>query len=274
MNKVFNIQTNNEQCTIKAFVQTASSNQPVIARFRHSKQPNTVYYEHLQNISGKGYFYIRLPQSPEYGILEIESKNAFTMPKIPYEILPLNQKLDAFNYKNPLMKEAINFFQWFCEDFSVLSSRGSAFQSKGTGLFRIDVHDVLIHRIGNMAGKDSRSPARIGRDTKIMEIARKYFIGYTIPERFCILAHEFGHGFLNKKAESEFEADRASLDICLGLGYPRSAIKKVYIKVFTDTPNGHPTESNLKRWQLIKDYVDNFAKGDVYEDYYYSQEKR
>lgn len=261
-----NIQTNNQQCTLKVYVNTNFKDQPVVATFSHYKQPNTVYYKHLQNITGKGYFYIRLPQSPNYGILTLESKGSLNQPRIPYDILPLNQKLDAFNYKNVMLQEAINFFQWFCEDFSILSSGGSTYQSKNLN-FRIDVHDVLKHRT---TGQHSKSPARIGVQTKVIEVARKYFLDFSVPERFCILAHELGHGFLNVKMESEFEADRNALDICLGLGYPRSAIKKVFIKVFMDTQ----TEGNLKRWQLIKDYVDNFAKGDINDDYYYSNEKK
>ena len=269
MKKEFAIQTNNEQCTLKVHIQTNAKMQPVRAMFYHPKQSATVYYENVHRFSGRGYFFVRLPQSPKEGVLSIESPGMISMPNIPYEVMPLQQKLDAFDYKNPYIKEVVNFIQWFSEDFSLLSSRGSCFLSR-KGNFRIDVHDVLIYRGGKMAGKVSKSPARIGADTKITEVAKSHFINYSIPERATILFHELGHGYLNHDSQSEFEADRNALDIALGLGYPRSAIKKIFAKVFYSSP----TEGNLKRWEMIKSYIDNFAKGDLSDDYYYKEETR
>lgn len=275
MRKEFPIELNNQQCTVKLYIQTGMTKQPVRCIFKHQKQPDTVYYDHTQKVSGKGYFFIRLPQSPKVATVIIESPANVMFPtinaksKVPYEILPLQQKLDAFPYKNPYVKEFVNFAQWFAEDYSLLSSRGSVFASRKSN-FRIDIHEILIYRSGKLAGKQTTSPARIGVQTKIIEVANKYYRSYSIPEKFCILTHEFGHGYLNNKVENEFEADRNALNICLGLGYPRSAIKKVWIKIFLNAQ----TEENLKRWYMIRDYIDNFAKGDIYDDYYYSEEKR
>lgn len=263
----YDILTNCEQCTIKANFKTSVNNQPILVTFKHPTLNNTVYYRHLQKTSGVGYFFIRLPQSPEKGTLIFESQSPIYFPKTNFiQILPLRQKLDAFNYKDKKIKEFVNFAQWFCEDFENIDTTGSVYQSDGLN-YRIEIQKSLINTKTNQI---SKSPARIGVSNKIIEIANVYFINYTIPERFCILAHEFGHGYLNSKVESEFEADRNDLKLCLGLGYPRSEIKKVFIKVFLNSP----TDGNFKRWELIKDYINNFAKDDITDEYYYNHESK
>lgn len=265
MNRIIPISTNNEQCTIKAFIQASSLKQVFNCSFKHATQAKTEYYNNTQHITAKGYFYIRLPQSPEKGILTITSLGGFAMLKPELEFLPLNQKLEAFNYKNPLVKEFVNFAQVISEDFVLFSSNGTAIQSKNLN-FRVDIHKQLVNR---KTGKVSTTPARLV-DLSIIELASDYYVNYTVPERFVILCHEFAHGWLNRKAASEFEADKNALDICLGLGYPRSAIKKVFFSIFKNAP----TAENKQRWDMICDYIDNFAKADVTDDYYYSKETK
>jgi hypothetical protein len=148
-----------------------------------------------------------------------------------------------------------------------LSSGGSVYQSPELN-FRIDVHDILKDR---KTGMPTKSPARIGVTTRIVELSRKYFLPLTVPGRFCTTTHELGHGFINNKMESEFEADRNSLDISLGLGYPRSAVKKFWYDLLM---TNHPTEENLKRYNKISDYVDNFGQNEASDEYYYKDEPK
>jgi hypothetical protein len=71
----------------------------------------------------------------------------------------------------------------------------------------------------------------------------------------AILLHEFSHFFLNKVQDDEQEADMNALLIYLGLGYSRSEVKKVFLKVFANTPS----DVNVQRYRdTIEKVINNF----------------
>jgi hypothetical protein len=62
------------------------------------------------------------------------------------------------------------------------------------------------------------------------------------------LLHEFSHFYVNKNMEDEVEADRNSLILYMGLGYPRIDAYNVYLDVFENTPS----ELNKERYEELQ----------------------
>jgi hypothetical protein len=103
-------------------------------------------------------------------------------------------------------------------------------------------------------GSEQTTPARIDVDSGLIEVSKKHFMDYTIPNRMAILLHEFSHIYLNDNIDDEVEADLNGLLIYLGLGYPRIEAFEVFAKTFIVAP----TEQNKMRYDKIKNFIDNF----------------
>lgn len=275
--------TNNTQ---QCLVVKVATNQPTQVRCRvyHANKvpvlnqyvegrPFTDYFNHIQNIRGNGFFYVRLPQCPKTVLVEISDvrtggatiagAGAGNVKMVPFDdkhmigTLPLKTKPSVFDYKNKNLQEAVRHFQWLSEYMGVLSSGGSVYGSMPTFHVRVDVHDYLIDRKTHKLIENG--PARIGEETKIIEIAKEVVKYYTVQQRMAIDMHEYGHGYLNKNMADETEADLNSLRILIGLGYSRSEIAKVFLKVF----DKFQTEMNLRRWNIIRDFIANFELKDL-----------
>ena len=91
-----------------------------------------------------------------------------------------------------------------------------------------------------------------------MELAKKYVVKYTIPERIAILLHEFSHFYLNKVHSDEFEADSNALMIYCALGFPRKEGGTAFYKVFYRTPS----DLNIERMNKIMALLKNFDRTD------------
>jgi hypothetical protein len=109
-------------------------------------------------------------------------------------------------------------------------------------------------------GVEQTTPARIDIDSGIIEVSKRQFIEYTIPNRMAILLHEFSHIYLNDNVDDEVEADLNGLLIYLGLGYPRIEAFEVFAKTFMN----NPTDENGMRFDSIKNFIDNFETYNTY----------
>jgi hypothetical protein len=47
--------------------------------------------------------------------------------------------------------------------------------------------------------------------------------------------------------------------VLIGLGYSRSEVAKVFLKVFDQ----YNTPANVQRWQIIKDFISNYEVKDL-----------
>lgn len=235
--------------------------------------PLSVYTNRFTTIKGTETFYVRMPLSPENVVVEItkeknvvgNSDNGFKV--VDLKKLPLKRKLSAFNHANPVIKRFISFCEEFCQKASYLSANGSIYTSND-GNFRVDYLDDII----GQEGRPLNTPARINKNTAIIQVSKKKFINYTIPERMAILLHEFSHFYLNGDISDETEADLNALLIYLGLGYPRIDAYNVFTKVFESSDNG----ANIERMKLIDEFIRNFEKqyldmtydeGSLYQNY-------
>jgi len=228
-------------------------------------RPYTDYFNHVQNIRGNGIFYCRMPQAPKHVLIEISDANngqtkinTGNIKLIPFDSkswigsVPLKTNIFNFNYKDKKIQEAINHFQWLSEHLSVLSSGGSVYGSVPTYYIRVDMHDHLINRQTRQL--EEGSPARIGIETKIIEVSKEVLGKYTVQQRMSVFMHEYGHGYLNSKMADESEADMNAIKILISLGYSRVEIAKVFLSVF----DKYQTKDNKNRWLLIKDYIAHY----------------
>lgn len=221
--------------------------------------PKTSYTDRYKTVDGKATFYIRMPQAPKEGVLQIWNEdngnrirmvdNTFNIG--PVEFISLQKKWLIGGFKNGRIKEFMQLATWFSQYASILDAgSGSIYLSK-KGKYRIDYVETITDR---KSGKRLSTPARINKETGIIQVAKDKFIQYPVPMRVAILLHEFSHFYLNKNQANEQEADRNALNIYLGCGYPRVEGELAFVKVFKKAP----TDQNYHRHKAIKKYIENY----------------
>jgi hypothetical protein len=228
----------------------------------------TLYTDRFATVDGEQTFYIRMPITPQEAVLEISKSSKFE-PIVSDEgfriteikRLPLKRKLGAFNYASSVVKGYIRFCEKFCSRASYISANGSIYTSND-GQFQIDYLDDII----GDNGRPLNTPARINRNTGIIQVSKKKFLEYTVPMRMAILLHEFAHYYLNENISNETEADLNALLIYLGLGYPRIDAYNVFTTVFAISNS----DANKERMKVIDNFIRNFEK--TYIDMTYDQD--
>ena len=212
-------------------------------------QPNTCFTDRYQTIDGEGVFFVRMPVSAQnllvyiyneaYGNLPKGQDNTFEVVSITKE--PLDKKLDIIDFSNPLVRSFVNFATRFSYNAGSLPS----------GEYISDDGKFLI---------EQSTPARIDVDNGIIELSKRQFQEYTVPNRMAILLHEFSHVYLNADVDNEVEADLNALTIYLGLGYPRIEAFEVFAQTFMNAP----TDQNEVRYNKIKQFIDEFEKQNTF----------
>ena len=223
-------------------------------------QPNTCFTDRYQTIDGEGVFFVRMPVSAQnllvyiyneaYGNLPKGQDNTFEVVSITKE--PLDKKLDIIDFSNPLVRSFVNFATRFSYNAGSLPS-GEYISDDGKFLIR-----YLTTITDN--GVEQSTPARIDVDNGIIELSKRQFQEYTVPNRMAILLHEFSHVYLNADVDNEVEADLNALTIYLGLGYPRIEAFEVFAQTFMKAP----TDQNEVRYNKIKQFIDEFEKQNTF----------
>jgi hypothetical protein len=223
-------------------------------------QTNTVFTDRDKVVDGESIFYVRMPVSPnnalvyvyneDNGNLTSNQDNSFDVESISKEML--EKKLDVIDFGNPLVRSFINFCTRFCYNAGSLPS----------GTYVSDDNKFVIKYLATIedSGQEQTTPARIELNTGIIEVSKKQFVNFTVPNRMAILLHEFSHVYLNDNADDEVEADLNGLLIYLGLGYPRIEAFEVFASTFMNAP----TDQNKMRFDKIKNFIDNFENFNTY----------
>jgi hypothetical protein len=164
----------------------------------------------------------------------------------------LEKKLDVIDFSNTDVRSFVNFATRFSYNAGTLPS----------GTYVSDDRKFVIKYLPTIEdnGEEQTTPARIDITNGNIEISKKQFVKYTVPNRMAILLHEFSHVYLNDNVDDEVEADLNSLLIYLGLGYPRIDAFEVFAKTFMNAP----TEQNKDRYDKIKNFIDNFENHNTY----------
>ena len=115
---------------------------------------------------------------------------------------------------------------------------------------------LLSETIMGNNGQELTTPARVGRNTGIIQVSKQAFTKMTVPMRMAILLHEFSHFYLNEKIDDEMEADLNGLLIYLSLGYPRIEAYQAFLETFKE----RPSHLNKARYDLINKFINDFEK--------------
>jgi hypothetical protein len=253
---IYKVPTRSEELTIIISVKT-SRPEKICIKVYDSEKKNTVFTERWKTVNGNTTFYVRMPVSGNYSLVEIwndkygkdveSSKSGFSVTNV--EKTMLEKKVDVVDFSNPLVASFVDFATRFSYNCGELRS----------GSYVSDDKKFLIEYLPIIKGNDGKelsTPARISKTTGRIQISMKQFIPMTVPMRMAILLHEFSHYYINEKMEDEIEADLNGLLIYLGLGYPRIEAYQSFTKTFI----GYPSELNKKRYDVINNFIENFEK--------------
>ena len=257
--------TNSDKSPIAFKVQlSTNSGQPIaIAIAVYSAFDKKIIYTlSVTNVVGQKTVEVRLPVCPEKGVLSIWRVNANSDSEKDSEFkvdsivkIPLTQDLKSINGDKQLMN-FIKFAQEFAERASWLSAgdkenRHSVYKSDD-GKFIIFYTDEIIGE----DGEPRKTSMRVNNKKGWMELAKKYVIGYTIPEIVAILLHEYSHIWKNRVHSDEFEADLNALKIYCALGYPKKEGASGFYKVFYRTDS----DLNIERMRRIRSFLENYER--------------
>jgi hypothetical protein len=223
-------------------------------------QKDTSFTDRYKTIDGETIFYVRMPVSPQNALVYVYNEdkgNLMQGEDDTFEVESitkgaLEKKLDVIDFSNTDVRSFVNFATRFCYNAGTLPS----------GTYVSDDRKFVIKYLPTIEdnGQEQTTPARIDITNGNIEISKKQFVKFTVPNRMAILLHEFSHVYLNDNVDDEVEADLNSLLIYLGLGYPRIDAFEVFAKTFMNAP----TDQNKDRYDKIKNFIDNFENHNTY----------
>ena len=260
----YTIGTRNSPCTV-AVVIKALKQFTLRIQASDDQRENTFLSNRFSDIKEgeETVFYIQMPLSPNVcritlfdDVLGETSKDrepSFQVKRIYKTRLKHRHPLALLN--DPKTKEFVRFAQRFCYNAGwIRANLDDETYSSDNNEFRIKYLPIICD-----GGVEVTTPARINKYTKIIEVSKRKYIGMTVPERICILLHEYAHLFINANEADELEADLNGLCIYLSLGYPRIEAYEVFIKTFYTVP----TPQNLERYKHIEEFIDQFDQQKV-----------
>lgn len=216
--------------------------------------PKSKYTDRIVNLTTKRNFELKFPQSGPTMMVSINSEGGNSVKGYDINF----QKLKTCGvWMDAQTRRFVNFAQEFCQRASYLSE---GIYKSNNGEFLIRYMNEIRNRGTNMV---MNTPARIGHTTGNIEVARNKFMTYTVPQRMVILLHEYSHKYMNHKVgrgiDDEVAADINALYIYLGLGYPHIDARTVFAQVFY----GSGSDLNVRRINIIEEYITRFEKGQV-----------
>jgi hypothetical protein len=224
--------------------------------FAHdSVKINSFYADRVIEVNETRTIYFSFPISPKSVIIGIINANDAEDTDYNFEIV--EKPLKTYNiWLDEETREFVQMAMGFSQrcGFEKPSPRGTLYQSPDC-YFNIKYYPAIKDFT---SGQVLNTPARIGHNTGIIEVAAIKFIKYTIPMRMCILLHEFSHKYKNPKMNleisNEIGADINALYIYLGLGFSKIDAICVFANVFLKAQ----TNENMIRMKKILDYINKF----------------
>lgn len=156
----------------------------------------------------------------------------------------------------------LKFAQQFAENAGVLKTWEEAGKKDDSGIYESDNGNFRIRYVDvcrDEKGRPLTTPARIGNKSGIIEVAKKYFVKYTVAMRMIILMHEYSHFWLNPNMANEIQADFNGLYMYLGSGFSPIEAYQAFTYVFDNAD----TSGNRLRMQMIDKYVQDFMAGNI-----------
>jgi hypothetical protein len=223
---------------------------------------NSKYADRDIVVDGKRTIHLSFPVSPKtlfVGVLNADERTDkdFEVTFIEAPLITYNVWIDSSTMD--FLSLAIHFSQ--VSGFENAAPNGRLFQTENNE-FNIKYFDVIKD---TMSGKQMNTPARIGHNSGIIEVAKYKFDTYTIPMRMIILLHEYSHKYKNPKIgleiSNEIGADINALYMYLGLGFSKIDAICVFANVFLKAQ----TKGNVERMRKIMDYIQRFENQEFAE---------
>lgn len=246
--------TNNEPMTLFITIECSGKK-----RFRvwgeQLGKVNSKYADRLIEVEGKRTIFFSLPVTPKE--LFIGCLNADNFKDENFTVTLMKAPLKKYNiYMDNETKEFVQFAIHFCQmsGFQEPSANGTFYQTPDEK-FKIKYFPVIKDY---STGRPINTPARIGHNTGIIEIAKNKFDNYNVAMRMMIILHEFSHKYKNPKIglkiSNESGADINALYIYLGCGFSKIDAICVFAKVFLKAQ----TDDNIMRIRKLQDYIQKF----------------
>jgi hypothetical protein len=216
---------------------------------------NSKYADRIIEVDNERNIFFSFPVSPKtLGIVAFNVDNPedkdFSVDLMQMPLKSYNIFID--NETERFLKLAIPFCQ--VSGFKTPPPTGAIYQAND-GEFTIKyLPQIRDYKTGQVYN----TPARIGHNSGIIEIAKSKYDKYTIPMRLMIILHEYSHKYRNPKIgleiQNEYGADINGLYIYLGLGFSKIDAICVFANVFLKAQ----TDGNIKRMRKIMDYIEKF----------------
>jgi hypothetical protein len=220
------------------------------------EKPFSKYADRKIEVDGYRTIYLSFPVTPKKLKIDIdcvrggENKSDFIAKINETDLITYNINQDAET------KQFLNLAVYFSQvaGFEKPDVNGRIFKTKD-GKFNIKYFPQIVDF---RTGRVLNTPARIGHNTGIIEIAQISMIKYTVAMRMIILLHEYSHKYQNPKMgleiSNEIGADINALYIYLGLGFSKVDAIYVFANVFLKAQS----QSNLMRMRKIMEYIKRF----------------
>lgn len=220
------------------------------------EKPFSKYADRKIEVDGYRTIYLSFPVTPKKLKIDIdcvrggENKSDFIAKINETDLITYNINQDAET------KQFLNLAVYFSQvaGFEKSDANGRIFKTKD-GNFNIKYFPQIVDF---RTGRVLNTPARIGHNTGIIEVAQVSMIKYTVAMRMIILLHEYSHKYRNPKMgleiSNEIGADINALYIYLGLGFSKVDAIYVFANVFLKAQS----QSNLTRMRKIMEYIKRF----------------
>lgn len=171
--------------------------------------PGTYYFDREVEINGNRVVEVGLPVSPRSLVVNINNGNNWEYAGTPYSLngikySKLRLGLNRFDRKTA---EFIDFAIWFSCNAEQLEL--GEYSSKN-GKFTIIYLPSIDH-----------TPARIEKQTGVIEVSQSDFLQSSVPNRVFKLLHEYSHLHKNRRPEDEKESDTHAIRMFKKLGFPK-----------------------------------------------------
>jgi len=256
MQKIIDI--NNAETCLYVSIKTNKPNKFLVTANETGKK-NSFYAMRTIKVQDQRTIYLSFPVSPKKITLKVKclkdvDNTQFVVGIKEKPLKTYNIHIDSNTSK--FLDLAVPFAQ-IC-GFKMPNVNGKVYSSPDK-TFNIKYYPIIKDI---RSGKTFATPARIGHNSGIIEVAAYKFMTYTIPMRMMILLHEFSHKWknpqMNLPISDEVGADINALYIYLGLGWSKVDAIKVYADVFLKAQ----TPSNIDRMRKIMNYIQKFENGE------------
>lgn len=211
----------------------------------------TFYFKRKANFSKAGIkreFIISLPISPE--VLELEVFDKESIEDYAFKVCSLEfKKIDT---QQVWASEAQHRFMEFAIGFAQKAGYTKpGFYDSPNQEFLFQYLSTITDAFGN----ELITPARTHRKMPRVQISQRLFIGYTIPIRLAILAHEGCHWFLNTRSQKT--ADLCGIKQYLDYGFPTIEAVYAVTKVFGKNPE-MVGQNQVQRTKDVVEFIENY----------------